>query len=185
REESAPALAPPAALRPDRHRECRRARHECHGAVQWIYDPAPLGPGGHRPALLPEESDSRESATEAPPDLALRCPIRARHGISRALELDGPHSPESVIQDSAGGPGRGDGRPRLGSKCHATSGRLIAWKILWRSSTSPRASSGVVIGRLPVRTHSAKWSSSSLNASLSDAVTRFSTACPFSIDSTT
>src|SRR5262249_60315767 len=134
REESAPALAPPAALRPDRHRECRRARHECHGAVQGIYDPAPLGPGGHRPALLPEESDPRESATEAPPDLALRRPIRARHGISRALEVDGPYSPESVIQDATGSPGRSDRRLRLGSRPHVTSGRLIAGEILWRGT---------------------------------------------------
>ena len=36
-----------------------------------------------------------------------------------------------------------------------------------------------------MRTQSAKWISSSLNASFRDAVTRFSTAFPSSIDSTT
>src|SRR5262249_60544169 len=109
------APRPAGAPQRDRHAEGGQPRHERDGAVQGIDDPAPVGPGGDGPALLPEEPDPRESSFEPPPDLALRCPVGARHGISSALELDGAHATEPAAQEPPPGPGPTDGRPPVRS----------------------------------------------------------------------
>src|SRR5262249_23508589 len=155
-----------------------------------VHDPAsvttrPLGP------FLAQEPDGREPAREEAADAALGGRVGRRDGVLRRLQADAAHPAEVVVEDPArgqGGPDRGPGlraqaRRQEGSG-HAWSGRLMAWKIRWSSSTSPRASSGVVTGRPPAWTQSAKWISSSLNASFIDAVTRFSKGRPSSIPST-
>ena len=71
----------------------------------------------------------------------------ARVTGSRALfSRTGPDSAKPTVQHPPRCTGGRDGGLRLLAQLHPASGRLRAWKILWRSATSPFASSGVVIG---------------------------------------
>src|SRR3989441_5498677 len=173
REQHDADVDPGAALEGDRHAEGREAGHEGESPVDGIHDPPPGRPGGDRP-LLAEEADVRIVAAQKTPDDPLRRGIGGGGGGLPALEADPADPTEVAVEQPARGPRREDGRPGLRLEPHATSGRLMAWKIWCRRATSPRASSGVVRGRPPARTHSAKWRSSSLNASFIDAVTCFS-----------
>ena len=103
REQHHAHLEPAPPLEGDRHAERGQARHEGDGAVERVDDPAAVGAGRDRAALLAEEADGRKPPAEEPPDDPLRRSVRARHGISRPLQPDRarPAEPRSRIRPAA------------------------------------------------------------------------------------